>query len=35
MTDSLIGIDQKIPDLLSKITFLRKAETAIKSGIKS
>lgn len=35
MTDYLIGVDQKIPDWLIKITFLIKVETAVRSSIKS
>ena len=32
---TLLVHDQKIPDWLSKTTFLEEAETAIRSGIKS
>lgn len=35
MTDHLMGADQKIPDLLIKITFLGKVETVGKSDFKS
>lgn len=35
VTDDLLGIDQKIPDQQTKITFLDKVETAIRSGIES
>ena len=35
VTDYLTGADQKIPDWPTKITFLGKAETKIRSGIKS
>ena len=35
MTGYLIGTDQKIPNWLIKITFLRKVETTIRLGIKS
>lgn len=34
-TDYLMGADQKIPDLLIKITFLGKVETVGKSDFKS
>ena len=33
--DYLISVNQEIPDWSIKITFLPKAETAIRSGIKS
>lgn len=35
MTDYLIGADPKIPDGLTKIIFLVKMETAVRSDIKS
>lgn len=35
VTDYLIDVDRKIPDLLIKIMFLEKIKTAVKSGIKS
>lgn len=35
VTGYLIGTDQKIPNWLIKITFLRKVETTIRLGIKS
>ena len=34
-TGYFTGVDQKIPDWLIKIIFLRKAETPITSGVKS
>lgn len=35
MTDYLAGADQKIPNLLIKITFLVMVETPVKLGLKS
>lgn len=35
VTDYLIGVDEQIPDLLIKITFLVKVKTAVRLGIKS